>query len=69
MPWDEHRIDSALAIWLLYTFHAFLEYAESEGVDLIVIGTKGSSGLKNKLFGSVASGVISSATCPAMVVK
>jgi nucleotide-binding universal stress UspA family protein len=48
---------------------AIVEYAESEGVDLIVIGTKGSSGLKNKLLGSVASGVVSSATCPAMVVK
>jgi nucleotide-binding universal stress UspA family protein len=47
---------------------AIVEYAESEGVDLIVIGTKGSSGL-NKLIGSVASGVVSSATCPAMVIK
>jgi nucleotide-binding universal stress UspA family protein len=48
---------------------AIVEYAESEGVDLIVIGTKGSSGLKNKLLGSVASGVVSSATCPAMVIR
>jgi nucleotide-binding universal stress UspA family protein len=36
---------------------------------LIIIGTKGSSGLKKMLLGSVASGVVSYATCPVMVVK
>ena len=46
-----------------------VEYAESEGIDLIIIGTKGSSGLKKMLLGSVASGVVSYATCPVMVVK
>jgi nucleotide-binding universal stress UspA family protein len=46
-----------------------VEYAESEGVDLIIIGTKGNSGLKKMLLGSVASGVVSYATCPVMVVK
>jgi nucleotide-binding universal stress UspA family protein len=48
---------------------AIVEYAESEGIDLIIIGTKGSSGLKKMLLGSVASGVVSYATCPVMVVK
>ena len=46
-----------------------VEYAESEGIDLIIIGTKGSSGLKKMLLGSVASGVVTYATCPVMVVK
>jgi nucleotide-binding universal stress UspA family protein len=48
---------------------AIIEYAESNGVDLIVIGTKGSSALKKVLLGSVASGVVTHATCPVMVVK
>jgi nucleotide-binding universal stress UspA family protein len=48
---------------------AIIEYAESNGVDLIVIGTKGSSALKKVLLGSVASGVVTYATCPVMVVK
>lgn len=48
---------------------AIVEYAESEGVDLIVIGTRGNSGIKNMLLGSIASGVVKYATCPVMVVK
>jgi len=48
---------------------AIAEYAESEGVDLIVIGTRGNSGIKNMLLGSIASGVVKYATCPVMVVK
>ena len=30
---------------------AIVEYAESEGVDLIVVGTRGNSGIKNMLLG------------------
>ena len=48
---------------------AIVEYAESEGVDLIVIGTRGNSGIKNMVLGSIASGVVKYATCPVMVVK
>ena len=33
---------------------AIVEYAESQGIDLIVIGTIGSSGLKKMLLGIVA---------------
>ncbi len=46
-----------------------VEYAEENGIDLIIIGTRGRSGIKKLLLGSVASGVISYATCPVMVVK
>ncbi|HET7147721.1 MAG TPA: universal stress protein [Candidatus Nitrosopolaris sp.] len=45
------------------------EYAESHGIDLIVLGTRGRSGFKKLLLGSVASGVVNYATCPVMVVK
>ena len=48
---------------------AIVEYAESEGVDLIVVGTRGNSGIKNMVLGSIASGVVKYATCPVMVVK
>jgi nucleotide-binding universal stress UspA family protein len=48
---------------------AIVEYAESHGVDLIIIGTRGRSGFKKILLGSVASGVVTYATCPVMVVK
>jgi nucleotide-binding universal stress UspA family protein len=44
-------------------------FAEKENIDLIVIGTRGRSGFKKLLLGSVASGVVNYAHCPVMVVK
>ena len=46
-----------------------VDYADSENVDLIVTGTRGKSGLKKLLLGSIASGVVTYATCPVMVIK
>ena len=48
---------------------AIIDYAEHEKVDLIVIGTRGRSGFKKMLLGSIASGVVTYAHCPVMVVK
>jgi nucleotide-binding universal stress UspA family protein len=48
---------------------AIVEYAEHKNIDLIVIGTRGRSRFKKLLLGSVASGVVTYATCPVMVVK
>jgi len=47
---------------------AIVDYAEKNNVDPTVVGTRGRSGLK-KLLGSVASGVVTYASCPVMVVK
>lgn len=49
--------------------YAIVNYAESKNVDLIVIGTRGRSGLKKMLLGSVASDVITYAPCPVMVIR
>ena len=48
---------------------AIVDYAERENVDLIVIGTRGRTGFKKMLLGSVASDVVTYAHCPVMVVK
>lgn len=48
---------------------AIVEYAESEDVDLIVIGTRGTSDIKNIVLGNIATGVVKYAACPVMVVK
>ena len=48
---------------------AIVNYAENEKVDLIVIGTRGRSGFKKLLIGSVASDVLHYAHCPVMIVK
>jgi nucleotide-binding universal stress UspA family protein len=50
---------------------AIVDYAEKNKVDLIVTGTKGRrrSGFAKLLLGSVASGIVTYASCPVMVVK
>ena len=44
-------------------------FAEKENTSLIVIGTRGRSGFKKLLLGSVAAGVVTHAHCPVMVIK
>jgi nucleotide-binding universal stress UspA family protein len=51
------------------TAGGIVDYAEDKDVDLIVVGTRGKSGFKKLLLGSVASGVVTYAHCPVMVVK
>jgi nucleotide-binding universal stress UspA family protein len=48
---------------------AIVDYAERENIDLIVIGTRGRTGFKKMLLGSVASDVVTYAHCPVLVVK
>ena len=48
---------------------AIVNYAEKNEIDLIVVGTRGRSGFTKLLLGSVASGVVTYAACPVMVVK
>jgi nucleotide-binding universal stress UspA family protein len=48
---------------------AIVDYAERENVDLIVIGTRGRTGFKKMLLGSVASDVVTYAHCPVLVIK
>ncbi len=49
--------------------YAIVEYAEDKEVDLIIMGTRGRSGIKKMLLGSVATGVVTYAHCPVMIVK
>lgn len=46
-----------------------LDLAESEQVDLIVVGTHGRRGLDRVLMGSVAEAIVRRATCPVLAVK
>jgi nucleotide-binding universal stress UspA family protein len=48
---------------------AIVDYAEENNIDLIVIGTRGRSGFKKLLLGSVASHVVTYAHCPVLVIK
>jgi nucleotide-binding universal stress UspA family protein len=46
-----------------------MEYAESENVDLIVIGSRGRTSLKRLLLGSVSSNIIKNAHCAVLVIR
>jgi nucleotide-binding universal stress UspA family protein len=49
--------------------HAIVDYAQANNIDLIVVGTRGRSGLKRVLLGSVASGVVTYSSRPVLVTK
>ncbi|MGC1133144.1 MAG: universal stress protein [Nitrososphaeraceae archaeon] len=51
------------------TAGAIINYAEENHIDLIVIGTRGHSGLKKMLLGSVALVVLTYSHCPVLVIK
>jgi nucleotide-binding universal stress UspA family protein len=46
-----------------------LEYAESKECDLIVMGTRGRSGIASLLLGSQVQKVIATSACPVLAVK
>jgi nucleotide-binding universal stress UspA family protein len=45
------------------------EEAERQEADVIIIGTRGLSGLKHLLLGSIAERVVQKAPCPVLTVK
>ncbi len=51
------------------TVQALVEYATKEKADLIVVGTRGTTGFKKLIMGSVSSGLSSHADCPVLVVR
>lgn len=46
-----------------------VEYAEANNVDIIVVGSRGMTGFKRILLGSVASDIVTYSHCPVLVVK
>lgn len=46
-----------------------LEFAEKASIDLIIMGSKGLTGVKRFMIGSVSAKVVQHANCPVMVVK
>jgi nucleotide-binding universal stress UspA family protein len=48
---------------------ALVEYAEDEKADLIVVGTRGMTGFKKLVLGSVSSGLVNHAPCPVLIAR
>lgn len=48
---------------------AVVNFSASENADLIVVGTRGMTGFKQLILGSVSSGLVSHAKCPVLVAR
>ena len=66
---EEVKVDKAIIVAHSSCAAAIIDYAKKNNVDLIVVGTKGMTGLKHFLLGSVANNIISHAHCPVLAVK
>jgi nucleotide-binding universal stress UspA family protein len=51
------------------TFVEIIDYVKTEGIDLIVMGTHGRSGIEHILIGSVAEKVVRKAPCPVLTIR
>jgi nucleotide-binding universal stress UspA family protein len=65
---EEVKVDKAIIV-ASSCAAAIIDYAKKNNIDLIVVGTKGMTGLKHFLLGSVANKIISHAHCPVLAVR
>jgi nucleotide-binding universal stress UspA family protein len=63
------KVSTKVILTVIAVYGEIIQYAEKENIDLIVIGTRGRSGVKKLLLGSTASGVVTYADCPVLVTK
>ena len=59
---------STLAVWG-HPAEEICKFADAQGIDLIVIGSRGRSAFTELMLGSVSSQVLHHATCPVTVVR
>jgi universal stress protein A len=65
---DRHHYGAKTEIVTGASADCIVNYARDRGIDLIVMGTHGRSGLAHLLVGSVAEKVVRAAPCPVMTV-
>ena len=63
------KVSTKVILTGVAVYGEIIQYADQENIDLIVIGTRGRSGVKKLLLGSTASGVVTYADCPVLVTK
>jgi nucleotide-binding universal stress UspA family protein len=63
------KLRTHIIVSIFSVYSEIVKYAEEQGTDLVIVGTRGRTGLKRLLLGSVASNVVTYAPCTVMVVK
>lgn len=63
------KVKTDVVIGISSVVKEIVDYAEKNRINIIVVGSRGLSGLKKMLLGSVASGVVTYAHCPVLVTK
>lgn len=63
------RMNSEVLVHSHSIAEGIIDYAKRNDIDLIVVGTKGLTGIEKFLIGSVASNVIAHAHCPVMAIR
>lgn len=63
------RIDTEVLMHSPSVPQEIIDYAKRKNMDLVVIGTKGMTGVAKFLLGSVASNVVAHAECPVLAVR
>ena len=63
------QIKTEVVFTVISIVEGILTHAEKENIDLIIIGSKGKSGWKKLIVGSVASGISTYAHCPILIVR
>lgn len=66
---EEAGVDSTTTVERGIPSKEIVEYAEDRGIDMIVMGTHGRTGLSHFLLGSVAEKVIRQASVPVFLVR
>jgi nucleotide-binding universal stress UspA family protein len=66
---DREQLHARVVVWTsVATAAAIVDYARSQQVDLIVMGTHGRGAVSHLLMGSVAERVVRTASCPVLTV-
>jgi nucleotide-binding universal stress UspA family protein len=70
---DSNKLDNVdISVRIIHdpsVIEGILAFAENQKIDLIVMGSHGRSGFKKLVLGSVASGVVTKASCPVLITK
>jgi nucleotide-binding universal stress UspA family protein len=63
--------DTACDTYIIHgvPFYEIIQFSKDEGIDLIVIGSHGRTGIKHVLFGSTAEKVIKKSICPVLTIR